>query len=66
MPNNELILLAALRPFEALVDQYEESCGTAGRIIPWVEFISEWSWPSEQDCINARIAIAKAISVTRA
>lgn len=47
----------ALEPFVALLDSYEEHCGEEGRIIPWVEFLSDYKWPSEQDCINARIAL---------
>lgn len=46
----------ALLPFEALLDLYEATCGDVGRIMPWTEFIEEYAWPSEQDCINARKA----------
>jgi hypothetical protein len=54
-------LLKALKPFASLLDQYEECCGAEGRIILWQEFLENYAWPSEQQCINARIALAKAL-----
>jgi len=53
-------MLAALRPFVTLLDNYERICGERDQIIEWTRFLDEFSWPSEQECINARGAILKA------
>ena len=39
-----------------LVDGYEEVCGVEG-LISWVEYIHDYDWPTEQQCIDARGAM---------
>jgi hypothetical protein len=48
---------AALEPFAKLASDFCEVSEVEGSTLTWVEFLDAYSWPSEQDCRAAQLAL---------